>query len=116
MTMNVKKLKGWDTRVKEAQRDPIALELPLPADEVAPGTETDPGSTTFTVTVLPLLGKDVRALQAAQREGDEEAQLRVIFKDDADRVLKVMDEAPFAAGQDLIQDILVEFGVLSGNR
>lgn len=115
--MNVKKLKGWDTRVKEAQRDPIALELPLPSDEVPENTAegVDP-VTTFTVTVLPLLGKDVRALQAAQREGDEEAQLRVIFKDDADRVLKVMDEAPFAAGQDLIQDILVEFGVLSGNR
>ena len=115
MTMS-KKLKGWDTRVKEAQRDPIELELPLPADEIQHNVpEGETPVTTFTVTVLPLLGKDIRALQHAQREGDEEAQLQVIFRDDYERVIKVLDEAPFGAGQTLVQDILVEFGVMSGN-
>lgn len=92
-------MKGWDTRVKEADRPPITLEIG--------GKE---------IHVLPLLGSDVRDLMEAQREGDHEGQMRVIFREDADHVQAAFDEAPFAAGQGLMEDILVEFGVIPGNR
>ena len=92
-------MKGWDTRVKEAAREPIELEM---------GGKT--------ITVLPLLGSDVKDLQAAQRDGDFEGQLRAIFRGDADYVAEVFDGAPFAAAQGLLEDILVEFGVIPGNR
>lgn len=92
-------MKGWDTRVQEADREP--LEFTMEGKKV---------------TVLPLLGSDVEQLQAAQADGDFDAQLRVIFRDDAPHVKKVLADAPFAAGSGLIEDILVEFGVISGNR
>lgn len=92
-------MKGWDSRIQEAAREPIVLEIG--------GKE---------IHVHPLLGSDVRELMKAQQEGDHEGQMRVIFGDDADHVQAAFDEAPFAAGQSLMEDILVEFGVISGNR
>lgn len=92
-------MKGWDTRVHEANRDPITLEIG--------GRE---------IHVLPLLGSDVRDLMKAQQEGDHEGQMAVIFREDAEHVQEAFDKAPFAAGQGLMEDILVEFGVIPGNR
>lgn len=92
-------MKGWDTRVHEAAREPITLQM---------GDRE--------VHVLPLTGADVEDLQEAQKSGDFDAQLRAIFRDDADHVREVFKAAPFAAGSGLIEDILVEFGVIPGNR
>lgn len=92
-------MKGWDTRVEEAPREPIVIPME--------GVD---------VIVHPMLGSDVQDLMKAQREGDTEAQVRAIFREHADHVLKVFADAPFAAGQGLMEDILVEFGVIPGNR
>lgn len=92
-------MKGWDTRVEEAPREPIVIPME--------GVD---------VVVQPMLGSDVEELMKAQREGDNEAQLRIIFRDHADHVRKVFAAAPFSAGQGLMEDILVEFGVIPGNR
>lgn len=92
-------MKGWDTRVKEANRDPIELTI---------GGKD--------IHVLPLLGSDVKRLQEAQREGDFQGQLDVIFREDAEHVAAEFDKAPFAASQGLLEDILVEFGIIPGNR
>lgn len=100
-------MKGWDTRVKEAQREPLEVTLPDPDAE-------DGG--TFTAHVLPFTSKRVEELQESQRTGVMEDQVRVIFGHDADRVGRVFADAPFAAVQDLLEDILVDMGVISGNR
>ena len=100
-------MKAWDTRVREANRDPVVIDLPDP--------DSDDGGT-FQVIVYPFTGKSVRELMDAQRDGDDYAQLELLFGDQADKVQRVFDDAPFGASQSLMESILKELGVISGNR
>jgi len=93
-----KRLRKWNTYVKEAQREPLEIELDA--------------ETVLTVN-LPSSGA-IRRLNRAQRAGDEEESLTALFGEKgAEKLWQYAEQAPPGALQELIRDVVREFG-LSG--
>ena len=91
-----KRLKRWNAYVAEAQRDPLEIELDA--------------ETVLTVN-LPSSGA-IRRLNRAQRAGDEEASLIALFGEKgAEKLWAQAEGAPPGALQELIRDVLREFGL-----
>lgn len=93
----MKKLKGWDAYVAEADVDDTAIELPLTEDE--------------SYLIRYPTRRQAKAIAAAQAEGDVDALLLALLGEEAGRrVAQLSEDQPAAVLDALVLDVLRGFG------
>lgn len=94
----MKALKGWDAYVAEASQQ---LLLPLP------------GGDQITVTI-PTKAR-IRKFNEAMAASDDTAMITALLGDaDAEKVFRLLDDAPEGTAAAMMMDVLREFGLLRG--
>lgn len=97
-----RQLKGWDTYVQEATREP--LEMPMP--------DGDP------ILIHFPTGGQIEAIQQAVRAGDNHGAVYAMFGDEqGKRLLVLFRDAPGDVLNRIVTDVATEFGVdpMTGN-
>lgn len=98
-TKKTRSFTNWDTRVKEARREPVVLTI----------DDTE-------VSIHQPTGATIEAIGKLGAEARDEDLIRTLIDDDeqADTLVTAAANAPYQVLPELISDLFEEFGITSG--
>jgi hypothetical protein len=92
-----KKLRGWDSYVADAKKEPLLLPL----------------SKSETVTINFPSKRQISAFNEGRRNGDMDAMIVALLGEEAGtRVIELSEDAPFSVLDELLIDVAEEFDLL----